>query len=311
VITIRVPASTSNLGAGFDTLGLALDLYLDVTPQPCDVPGDDGTIVELEGEGAGALPTGPENLVNVAYRLAAARENVTAPSVKFRMRNEIPVSRGLGSSAAAAVAGLIAFEAMTGVTVPVERLLAYGVELEGHCDNVGASVLGGFLVCSTVGRETPNVVRMEWPDELSVVAVIPDVPLDTAEARRILPREVPRADAIFNVQRAALFVAALAERRFELLADAMRDRLHQPYREALLPGLDEALALGPDADTAGVALSGAGSTVVALATGDAEAAGRRVARCFERHGIRTVTRVLRADTVGRRVLSSSVPSGGG
>lgn len=304
MITIRVPASTSNLGAGFDTLGLALDLYLDVTPEACDDPALDGTIVAVEGEGADVLPRGPENLVNVAYRLAAARENVAAPHVCFRMRNEIPVSRGLGSSASAAVAGLAAFEVMTGVAIPEERMLAYGVELEGHCDNVGPSVVGGFLTCATVGLETPRVVRAEWPEELRVVAVIPEVPLDTAEARRILPREVPREDAIFNVQRAALFVAAVAARRYDLLGDAMGDRLHQPYREALLPGLDEALGLGAQGATLGVAMSGAGSTVLALATEDFEAVGERVARCFESRGVRTETRVLRADPVGRRVLSS-------
>src|SRR6185369_3678850 len=149
VTTIRVPASTSNLGAGFDTLGLALDCYLDVTPLPCDDPALDGTIVEVDGEGAETLPTSADNLVNVAYRLAAARENVDAPRVRFAMRNEIPVSRGLGSSAAAAVAGLAAFGLMTGVEVPEKRLLAYGVELEGHADNVGASLLGGFVTCAT------------------------------------------------------------------------------------------------------------------------------------------------------------------
>jgi homoserine kinase len=303
VITIRVPASTSNLGSGFDTFGLALGLYLDVTVAPCDDPELDGAIVDAEGEGAGEIPPGPENLVNIAYRLAGVREGVEPPPASFRVRNEIPVARGLGSSAAAAVAGFVAYEAMSGVAIPEERLLAYGVEMEGHCDNIAAAALGGFVTCCTVGRAVPAVVRAEWPEELRAVVVVPDIPLSTGEARRILPESVPRRDAVFDVQRAALFGAAVAARRWDLLGEAMRDRLHQPYREALLPGLADALALEPDGATLGVAMSGAGSAVLALATEDFEAVGERVARCFASRGVRTRTLVLAADHLGRRVLT--------
>jgi homoserine kinase len=303
VTTIRVPASTSNLGAGFDTLGLALDLYLDVTPEACDDPALDGTIASVEGEGSDALPTGPDNVIATAYRLAARRERVAAPPVRFHVTNEIPVGRGLGSSSAAVVAGFVAFEVMTGVAIPESRLLAYGVEIEGHCDNVGPSALGGFVTCCTVGRETPAVVRREWPEELRVVVAVPDVPLDTAEARRILPREVPREDAVFNVQRAALFNAALAAERWDLLGEAMRDRLHQPYREGLLPGLADALALAGIDGLVGVAMSGAGSSVLALATHELDEIGDRLARCFTRRGVGAAVHVLDAEPRGRRVLA--------
>ena len=305
MITIRVPASTSNLGAGFDTFGLALELYLDVTVEPCDDPARDGAIVAVEGEGAGELPETSDNLVNVAYRLAGVREGVASPPACFRVRNEIPVSRGLGSSAAAAVAGFVAFEVMTGVAIPEERLLAYGVEIEGHSDNVAASALGGFVTCCTVDRDVPAVVRTEWPAEIRAVVVVPEVPLSTEEARRILPGAVPRRDAIFDVQRAALFNAALGARRWDLLGEAMRDRLHQPYREVLLPGLSEALALEPSGAMLGVAMSGAGSAVLALATGDYEAAGDRIARCFASHGVASRVLVLAADHAGRRVLAGA------
>lgn len=302
MITIRVPASTSNLGAGFDTFGLALGLYLDVTVEHCDDPAVAGTIVEVEGEGVREIPTSVENLVNVAYRLAAAREGVGAPRVCFRVRNEIPVSRGLGSSAAAVVAGLTAFEIVTDTALSESRLITYGVEIEGHADNVAASLVGGFVTCLTAGVDVPIVARRAWPSQLRAVLVVPDVPMSTAEARRILPKHVARDDAIFNAQRAALFIAALDEGRWDSLGEAMRDRLHQPYREALLPGLAEALAVEVGGPLVGVALSGAGSSVLALATCDFDEIGVQIANCFSRHGTAATVHVLDADRNGRRVL---------
>ncbi len=298
-VTIRVPASTSNLGAGFDTFGLALALYLDVMVEPCE-PDEAGTIASVEGEGADELPTTADNVINEAYQLAATREGVTAPSVRFSVRNEIPVTRGLGSSAAAAVAGLAAFEAATGRPLSDERLIELGDEMEGHPDNIAASTLGGFVSCCAVEGRPPVVVRGEWPAALRAVLVIPDVPLPTSEARRVLPDSVPRADAIYNLQRATLFQAALAAGRWDALGEAMRDRLHQPYREHLLPGLAEVFALEPGGPLVGVAMSGAGSAVIALATDEFEAVGARIARCFVNHDISTTVRVLDADPRGRR-----------
>lgn len=294
MITIRVPASTSNLGAGFDTLGLALRLYLDVDVLPYE---DGSPWLEAEGEGAGEIATTRENLIHRAYDLAASREGVEAPPVCFRTRNAIPLARGLGSSGAAAVAGLTAFEAVTGRALPEERLLRYCLELEGHLDNAAAALVGGLVTACVVPDGAPIVVRRDWPEELHVVVVVPEARLSTAKAREVLPAAVARADAIYNIQRAALFHAALAERRWELLAEAMRDRLHQPYRAALVPGLAEALALGPESGLLGVALSGAGSAVVGLATSEVEAAAANLAACFDSVPVRTL--VLDADPLGR------------
>jgi homoserine kinase len=299
VITIRVPGSTSNLGPGFDTLGLALRIYVDVDV----VPYDGGPWLVAEGEGGESIGPSRENLIHEAYDLVARGEGVTAPEVAFRVRNEIPLARGLGSSAAASVAGVAAFEAVTGREIPTDRLLRYGMQIEGHLDNFGPSLFGGMITACAGPECEPAVVRREWPEELRAVVVIPDVPLKTSEARAILPDAVPRRDAIFNVQRAALFHAALSERRWDLLGEAMRDRLHQPYRERLLPGLREVFALEPDGSLLGVALSGSGSAVLAFATGDFEAVGGRIAGCFSAHGIATSVRVLEGDPYGRRVLS--------
>jgi len=298
VARIRVPASTSNLGPGFDTLGLALSLYLDVDVEPCDDQSIAGSIVSVEGEGAADLPRTSDNMIHDAFRHAAEREGVAPPPVVFRVRNEIPVARGLGSSAAAVVAGLSAFAIASGREVSAERILEYGTEIEQHADNIAPSLFGGLLACCTRVGGPPVVVRSEWPAELGIVLVIPDIQLLTSEARRILPDSVPRADAIFNVQRAALFVTAIAEHRWDALGEAMRDRLHQPYRERLLPGLAEVLALEPTDGLVGVALSGAGSAVLALATDRHEQVGARVAACFETRGVAVTVRRLHADARG-------------
>jgi homoserine kinase len=298
VISIRVPASTSNLGPGFDTLGLALSLYLTVEVAPCDDPHRAGSIVSVEGEGAGELPRSPDNLIHRAYRLAADREGIAPPPVVFRVRNEIPVSRGLGSSASAIVAGAAALFAASGRAVATERVLAYGAEIEGHADNVAPSLLGGFAACCTVGVETPIIVRCAWPADIRIVAVIPDTRMSTDEARAILPDSVPRVDASFNVQRAALFVAAITNGRYDAVREAMRDRLHQPYRERLLPGLAEALAIDAMPGLLGVAMSGAGSTVLALATSHVDEIGARIANCLRAHGTAATVRVLTTDESG-------------
>jgi homoserine kinase len=298
IATIRVPASTSNLGPGFDTLGLALKLYLDVDVLAAGPAG--GLEVDVEGEGAAGVPRTGENLLHRAYDLAAARGGVDAPAVCFRARSEIPVSRGLGSSAAAVVAGFSAFEAVTGRELSLDRLLELGHEIEGHCDNVAPSILGGLVTTWTPEAGPPGALRREWPAHIRAVVVIPELHLRTAEAREVLPRSVPRGDAIFNLQRVALFHAALAEGRWDLIGEAMRDRLHQPYREPLLPGLREALELEPDGALLGVALSGAGSAVLAFAASEFEAVGARVAACFARHGVGTSTRVLEVDPHGRQ-----------
>jgi homoserine kinase len=304
MVTVRVPASTSNLGPGFDTLGLALTLYIEVSAEVCEGSGDDVSI-EVEGEGGAELPRTRENLVYRAYRLAAAREGVEPPPIRLRIRSEIPLARGLGSSAAAAVAGVSIFEAVTGSWLPLERVLELGLEMEGHCDNFAASVLGGLVTTCTPSGRPPVAVSTSWPSELRAVLVVPNVHMRTSAARGILPRTVLREDAIFNVQRVALLHAALRERRWNVLREAMRDRLHQPYRASLLPGLEEVFELEPEGPLLGVAMSGAGSGVIALALSDFEAVGERVARCFAAHNVKTSVMVLDVDTAGRTLVGEA------
>lgn len=298
--SIRIPGSTSNLGAGFDTLGLALAIYLDLTVEPAG--GDDVGTLDLTGEGESSSPFGPDNLIHTAFRFAGAREGVDAPAVRFTAHNGIPFERGLGSSAAAIVAGIVAFSIASGRDLSNDRIIELGTAMEGHGDNAGPSTVGGLITCCQREGAPPLVVRTDWPRDIRAVVAIPELPIPTAEARAILPGSVSRADAIFNVQRAALFHAALGAGEWDKLGEAMRDRLHQPYRAGLLPGLAEALELETGGPLVGVALSGAGSAVLALATGDFEAIGERLAGCFRAEGIATTVRMLDVEREGWRML---------
>jgi homoserine kinase len=303
---VRVPASTANLGAGFDCLGLALELYLSVRATALDEPGAQSKARSRGAAGTSDLPSDPgQNLIFKAMRYAAEREGLTLPLARIAVQNDIPVAGGLGSSAAAIVAGLALGFALGGAEVAKERLLRYAAEMEGHADNVGAALHGGFVV--TFIRPDGNViaVRKSWPKVLRMIVVTPDFPLSTEKSRAVLPPMFSRADAVHNLQRSALFVAALDERRFDLMWDALQDRLHQDYRKKLIPGLADVIAMPRSAGFLGAALSGAGPSVIAFATEKFEEAGANIARHFERHGITSTVRILEADQEGLTWLHKS------
>jgi homoserine kinase len=255
-VWVRVPASTANLGPGFDALGLALALYDEV--EVALAPS--GLRVEVRGEGAGQVPTDEAHLVVRALRAACARCGYRADGLVLRCHNRIPHSRGLGSSAAAAVAGVLAGYALAGME-PDEAALDLAAGLEGHADNAGASLLGG-LVISWKDAQSFRAVRVEPHPDLAPVLLVPAVTSSTKATRELLPAEVPHADAAFTAGRAALAVHALTSAP-QLLLAATADRLHQTYRRTAYP------ATGRLVDTlraAGVpaAVSGAGPTVLAL-----------------------------------------------
>ncbi len=279
-VRVRVPATSANLGPGFDCLGMALALYNHVEAE--EVPA--GLQVTVEGEGTGELAAAAGNLVVTAAERLFAAVGRRPAGLRLRLRNGVPVARGLGSSAAAIVGGLVAANALLGVPLSAERLLDLAVELEGHPDNVTPALVGGVTVsCGTA------FVRFDPPPGLALAVIVPERPLPTAEARAALPRRIERADAVFNLQRACLLTAALREGRLDLLPAALDDRLHQPYRAALLPGLAEALERARrERALLGACLSGSGSSVlVFLAPGreaDHTAAVERVAAAFRERG---------------------------
>lgn len=304
VAKVRVPASTSNLGPGFDCFGLALKLYLTVS----------ATAVPDAAEPCRATTTGakeneslPRNAINLIYRamsFAAEREGLSLPPVELEAHNEIPLASGLGSSAAAIVAGIKLTALLTGKSLSDQTILNYATEFEGHPDNVAASLFGGFVANCNCGDGTVSSVKLNWPAHVRVLAVSPHSQLPTRVARAALPRTVSRADAVHNLQRTALFVAAIAQQRYDILWEAMRDRLHQPYRESLVPGLKEALALPRVPGLLGIALSGAGPSVVAFVDANEDEIGARIARCFRNPRIELTSRTLEVDNDGCRVLTT-------
>ena len=297
---VRVPASTSNLGAGFDCFGLGLQLYLavkgTVAPEmnePCQV--------ESAGEGELELARGADNLIYRAMSFAAEREGWALPPVRLAVHNEIPLGRGLGSSAAAIVAGITLGALVCGKEIEDDVALNYALEMEGHADNVAAAVYGGLTVACISEDGRALVVKRTWPRGLKVIAVSPDAHLKTSVAREALPREVGFKDAVHNLQRAALFVAAVETGAYHLLWEAMQDRLHQRHRETLLPGLAEALAMPKQEGLLGLALSGSGPTIIALALGRFQEIGERIASNFRRHGMGVTVRLLDVDNEGRKM----------
>jgi len=304
-VTVRVPATTANLGSGYDAFGLALACHNTVTATLA--PAGEWT-VSSQGEGAGALSTGGDNLVAVAMARVFATIGLESGAT-IRCVNSIPFGRGLGSSSGAIVAGLVAANELTGRTLEPDALFRMAAELEGHSDNVAAALFGGFTVCwSSDG--VPRATRVDPPGGIAAVVVVSDEPLSTEHARALLPRDVPHVDAAFDAGRAGLLAIGIALGRRDLIGPGMNDRLHEQYREVAVTDLafvrEALLAAGAD----GAALSGAGPSVVGIVTGedDAEASVRaalvaqRAAVLLEGHPGRRAPEVIALDRRGAVVL---------
>src|SRR5262245_41661265 len=305
--TIIVPASTSNLGASFDTCGLALSLYLRIEVEP----SERGFEIILTGEGAEKLPLDESNLIIRAALHAAQQQRRKIPGARLRVDSQIPLSRGLGSSSAAIIAGISIYEALSGERLSEEEFFDYALHFEGHGDNLAPSTLGGMVVAvvkeyvdySCAERRSLVAVKRHWPEEIRIVLCIPEVEMETAKMRAVLPQMITRHDAIYNLQRAALLQAALAERRYDLLNEALPDRLPPPLRAPLSPGLSEVLKLNDEPakhpGLLGVAISGAGSALIAFATGNcdaiAETMNARMAAC----GVKARAMEVKVDNRGR------------
>ncbi len=254
--SLRVPASSANLGPGFDALGLALDLYLD-----CRITKSSTLSIEARGRDAAGIDCTPANLIWATACSVAAGAGRTLPAVHLEIANAIPLGKGLGSSAAALTAGVVLADHLLGLGWNRRRVLDEAARLEGHPDNVAACVLGGMVASGLDQNGAAHAVRLSLPPSVGIAVVVPDFALPTHEARAVLPDCYSREDAIFNIQRTALLLAALAVGDLSVFPFALDDRLHQPFRQALVPGLAEALALRLPG-LLGCTLSGAGPSVL-------------------------------------------------
>ena len=295
---VRVPASTSNLGPGFDCFGLALKLYLTVRASAVKEASEPCRVTTTGAKENEVLPRNSVNLIYRAMSFAARREGTSLPPVELTAHNEIPLASGLGSSAAAIVAGIKLSSLLTAKSIADQTILDYATEFEGHPDNVSASLYGGFLANCTRSDGSVLTTRFDWPAQIRVVVVSPHSQLPTHVARAALPRTITRTDAVHNLQRTALFTAAIAQQRYDLLWEAMRDRLHQPSRESLVPGLAEALALPHIPGLLGTALSGAGPSILALVDDNEDEIGARIAKCFAARNVESTIRILDVDNEG-------------
>lgn len=257
-VVVRVPASTANLGPGFDTLGMSLNLYTWV-----ELSIAEQTEIVLYGNELEGLPLDERNLVIQAARRIFIEAGEAAPGFRLRMSSEIPLTRGLGSSASAMIAGMVAANGLLQHPLSDDHLFQLATAWENHPDNVGASLYGGIVVARWDGERAESI-RLDPPANLEVLVVIPDFQLETKLARNALPASVPLQDAVFNVSHSSLLVAALATGQCGMIRYAMRDVLHQPYRAALVPGMESLLEGAVSHGALGVALSGAGPTILTL-----------------------------------------------
>ena len=298
-VTVRVPATSANCGPGFDTLGLACNLYNYFTYELID----QGLSLKIEGEGTEKLKAGKNNLAFLSFYKVWDMIVGSKTGLSVIMSNNIPLSRGLGSSSTAIVAGLVAANHLTGNTLSKNEIVQLATEIEGHPDNVAPAILGGMTI-SYVDNGKASSLKLLPLKPFKLVAVVPDMPLATSLARRAIPKTVPHQDAVFNTSRAALLVGAMLTGDYQHLAAGLDDRLHQPYRAHLIPGMEDAFKAAVNNGAFNAIISGAGSTLMAYVpiNVSCEAVGEAMCKVLSEHDLHSVFHILDIDTEGAVVL---------
>ncbi|MCM1338241.1 MAG: homoserine kinase [Muribaculaceae bacterium] len=270
-VSVKVPATTANIGPGFDCLGMALPIYNTITIEETVLPGtgieinvlaDTDSIDQLSLD---HIPSDENSIVYKAVELLYNSIGQTPSELKINIHSNIPVARGLGSSSSVIVGALIAANELLGRPADEVALLSIASEIEGHPDNITPAIVGGLVISSQEDDGSVVYRKLEWPDEWAVTVCVPDFELSTDIARSVLPSEVPMKDAVFNAKRLAMFVEAVHTKDSELMKLALHDRLHQPYRMKLVPGLDKIIEnLKHFENVLGCVLSGAGSSILVI-----------------------------------------------
>jgi len=302
MIKIRVPATTANLGPGFDCLGLALKLYLNLEIEEIE----EGLVIEYQGEGAERFSVKKDTLIGKSAELVLKKtgQDKFKKGLRIKTFNQIPITRGLGSSASAIIGGIVGAARLYKVDLTNQEMLKLALSLEGHMDNIVPALIGGFTLVYKTDREEIRWARIKTPLDLRIVLAIPEFTLNTKEMRKVLPQKVALPEAIFNLSRSALLLNALQNSDWEVLAEAMEDRLHQPYRTPFIPGIEDMFSQIKKTGLAGVALSGSGPSVVSLTKkGREEVIGKIMKDAFLNAGITCRILVLEADLEGTKIVS--------
>ncbi len=293
---ITVPASTSNLGCGFDTFGLALKLYNEFTIEPSNTYH-----LQIEGEGKD-LPKDENNLFVRVYRECFRVFGGKEVALKVLQKNSIPTSRGLGSSSTAIVGGVLAYQAISGKNLEIEEVFHLTYKFEPHFDNILPAMLGGFVVCANNGSHV-DFVKLPFPADLLLVFVVPEFELSTEEARKVIKREVSLEDAVNNIQRASLFLASLFTGMYPTLKEGVKDKLHQPYRANLIPAYHQVVQSGYEAGALAVFLSGAGPTIGSICLENPNKVANAMVEAFKEAGIQAKALILQHDEQGSKCES--------
>ncbi len=292
--TARIPASTTNLGPGFDVLGLALQLYSTIT---LEITGNESEVV-VRGVDAEKIPSSPKHIAFQAAESIYQRSGTPVPKgIRLTIQNGIPAIRGLGGSGTAILGGLLTANVLCGNPYSHSELLNFASEIEGHPDNVAASLYGG-LVISVQEEKQIHTIQLTCDPTLHVVLAIPEFTLSTKKARDILPKTVDFSDAIYNISRSSLLVASIATGKLEMLSTAMDDKLHQPYRSTLIPGFNDVVESAISAGALSIALSGAGPTIAAYCLKNMQEVGASMQQAFKQHSIPCQILVLGTDFEG-------------
>ena len=309
-VSVKVPASSANLGPGFDCLGLALPIYNTITIEETVLPGT-GIEINIIPEGESMsdmvfdnIPRDKNNIIYKAVEMLYNSIGQEPSELKINIQSQIPITRGLGSSSSIIVGGLLAANKLLGSPADEKALLAIATEVEGHPDNVAPAILGGVVLATQEDDGTISYCKLDWPNEWDITVCIPDFELSTEIARSILPKEVPMQDAIFNAKHLAMLIKAVDTKDPKLMKTALKDRLHQPYRERLVLGMKDIMDAFKNEDgVLGVVLSGAGPSLLVISNKyDVDKIKSTVTEIWDKHNVKSDIRTLKVEEQGAIVF---------